>query len=124
MPSSTTIHRAVRDDSKINRAHRLAGSEAQHELRNGRAAHVFNDDVDLLLLESCVWRYGVYIGRLGPPGQRGLWDRFAWRSPSPIGRRVQRGKADVDLFWIEIKGKLNAGGDWIYHLVPRTRPAK
>ena len=124
MASPGMIHRAVRDDAKTNRAHRLAGSEAKRELRQGRAAHVFNDAVDLRLLESCVWRYGVYIAGLNPQGQRALWDRFAWRSPSPIGRRIQRGKADVDLFWIEIKGKLNAAGEWVYHLVPRTRPAK
>jgi len=56
-------------------------------------------------------------------GQRGEWDRFQWQSPTPIGRRVQQGKPDLPLSWVEIKGKLNKAGDWIYHLVPRTGPA-
>jgi hypothetical protein len=124
MASSTTIQRAIHDGAKIARAHRLSGSEAQRELRKGRSAHVFNDDVDIDTLENAVWRYGVFMGSLGNIGQRGTWDRFVWRSPTVIGRRVQHGKADVPLFWVEVKGKQNAAGDWVYHLVPRTRPPK
>lgn len=63
------------------------------------------------------------VGNVGG-GQRASWDRLVWRSPSAIGCRVQHGRPDAPLHWVEIKGKVNAAGDWIYHLVPRTRPPK
>lgn len=116
------IIRIVRDDAKIARAHKSAGSEAQRELRKGRGAHVFNDDVDLDYLEQQVWTVGHNVGSVGGTSQRAGWDRFVWESPTPIGRRIQTGKPDQPLLWAEIKGKLNSSGDWVYHLVPRPRP--
>src|SRR5439155_21082017 len=87
----------------------------------GRGAHVFNDDVDLEELERQVWAQGSYQGRIGQP-PRSEFERFVWRSPTPIGRRIQRGKPDLPLHWVEVMGKLERGR-WVLHLAPRTRPA-
>ncbi len=116
--------RAVHDHAKTARAHTIGGSAAQHELRRGRGAHVFDDGIDLDLLEMRVWTDGQWVGPVSGPKQRADWDRFIWRSPTPIGRRVQRGKPDLLLRWVEIKGKVNQAGEWVYHLVPRPRPAQ
>lgn len=96
--------------------HTLEGSQVQRDLRRGREAHVFNEDVDLADLERRVWTQGQHQGT-----ERG-WDRFVYRSDTPIGRRVQAGRPDVPLYVVEIKGRLR-NGQWEYHLVPRTRPA-
>jgi hypothetical protein len=117
------VTKAIRDDAKIARAHKITGSEAQRALRKGDGAHVFDETADLAALESKVWTEGQHVGRLPGGSQRGEWDRFQWHSPTPIGRRVQQAKPDLPLSWVEIKGKLNKAGDWIYHLVPRTGPA-
>jgi hypothetical protein len=122
MAEARAITKAIRDDAKIARAHKLSGSEAQKALRKGDGAHVFDDAADLAALEQKVWTEGQHLGRVPGGGQRGEWDRFVWQSPTPIGRRIQTGKPDLPLTWVEIKGKI-VNGDWVYHLVPRPRPA-
>lgn len=122
MAEARAITRAVRDDAKTTRAHKLGGSQAQRELRRGDGAHVFDDAADLAALVYKVWTEGRRLGRVPGGGQRAKWDRFVWQSPTPVGRRVQTGKPDVPLTWVEIKGEV-VGGDWVYHLVPRARPA-
>jgi hypothetical protein len=77
--------------------------------------------MDLKILEHQVFCEGKYLGQVGR-GQRADWDRFVWESPTPIGRRIQTGKPDLLLYWVEIKGRIDQG-DWVYHLVPRPRPA-
>lgn len=111
----------VRDDAYTRSRHTLGGSAVAKDLARGREAHVFEPDVDLDLLEHKVWTEGTHQGRVGA-GSRAWFDRFLWRSPTPIGRRVQVGKPDLPLHWVEIKGRMNAGA-WVYHLAPRTRPA-
>jgi hypothetical protein len=77
--------------------------------------------VDLAVLEHKVWTEGEYQGSIAA-GHRATFDRFIWHSPVPIGRRVQTGKAELPLHWVEVKGKMEQG-QWVYHLVPRPRPA-
>lgn len=113
--------RAVHDWNKTRRAHTRAGSEAQKLLRIGKSAHIFHDGIDLSQLEQQAWLGGSYQGRVGQ-GQRSIWERFLWQSPTPIGMRIQNGKPDVALSCVEIKGKLK-NALWIYHLVPRARAA-
>ena len=53
---------------------------------------------------------------------RADFDRFVWYSETPIGTRIEAGKWDVPLHYVEIKGKM-VNGRWVYHLAPRARPA-
>ena len=91
------------------------------DLADGKEAHVFDDGVDLEALEQKVWTEGTYQGTVGT-GQRAKFDRFVWRSPTPVGRRIQAGKPHLLLYWVEIKGKVVKAA-WVYHLVPRPKPA-
>jgi hypothetical protein len=91
------------------------------DLAKGKSAHVFDDGVDLKALEEKVWREGSYQGKV-PHGHRAIYDRFVWRAPTPIGRRIQGGKPELALSWVELKGKI-VQGIWVYHLAPRARPA-
>jgi hypothetical protein len=79
--------------------------------------------VDLRALEEQVWREGTFRAQVtrGDPARAGF-DRFVWRSDTPIGRRIETGKADVPLHYVEIKGKM-VNGNWVYHLAPRAKPA-
>jgi hypothetical protein len=74
-------------------------------------------------LEEQVWREGTFQGQVerGDPA-RADFDRFVWRSETAIGIRMEAGKADVPLHYVEIKGKM-VNGKWVYHLAPRARPA-
>ena len=101
--------------------HTIRGKQVIKRLTQGLEAHVFDDGVDLGVLEQEVWTKGTYQGRVGT-GHRAEFDRFVWRSPIPIGRRIQAGKPDLPLYWVEIKGKM-VKGKWVYHLVPRLKPA-
>ena len=69
---------------------------------------MFDDGIDLRELEERVWTEGAYLGRIGNVSQA-LHDRFVWQSPTPIGRRLQRGRPDLPLTWVEIKGKIVKG---------------
>lgn len=109
---------AVRDDAYTASRHMADGRQAVRDLARGREAHVFNEGVDLAALEQRVWTEGTYQGEV-----RG-WDRFTWTSETPIGTRIQAGRADVPLHTVEIKGRVEANGTWVYHLVPRTGPAR
>ena len=113
--------RAVRDDAYLTSKHTMNGALVVKELAQGKGVHVFDPGVDLLALEQQVWTAGTYQGTVGT-GPRAIHQRFVWRSPTPIGRRMQAGKADIPLHWVEIKGKI-VGNHWLYHLAPRTRPA-
>lgn len=81
---------------------------------------MFDDDVDLGMTELKVWMEGNYLGRVGT-GQRAEFERFAWRSPTRIGSRIETGRPTLPLCWVEIKGRM-IQGLWVYHLVPRMRP--
>ena len=121
MAGARAITKAVRDDAYTAARHLRGGRDVEKSLRKGKEAHVFNDGVDLKALEQRVWTEGRYAGRVGA-GRRAEFDRFVWRSDTPIGTRIQDGKPDVPLHWVEIEGKI-VNGDWAYHLVPRPRPA-
>lgn len=105
---------ATFDEAYTLKRHTAAGSAVMKALAKGDEAHIFNDGTDLADLANKVWTEGEYAGNI-----RG-WDRFVWNSPTPIGMRVQAGRASVPLSWVEIK--VNSGG--LYHLVPRTGPAR
>lgn len=120
-PQWPAVIRVVRDDAYIKSKHTSQGALVRKELAKGKAAHIFHDDVDLEELERKVWTEGVYQGQVGKD-HRATHDRFVWQSPASIGRRIQHGQPDLDLFWVEIKGKITRGV-WVYHLAPRRRPA-
>lgn len=101
--------------------HARTGQRVVADQARGREAHVFGDGVDLTELERQVWTQDVYQGVVGA-GERATFDRFVWESPTPIGVRLQEGRPEIPLRWVEIKGKL-VGGTWVYHLTPRARPA-
>jgi hypothetical protein len=100
--------------------HTVAGRAVQKDLARGRDAHVFLDGTEFEALEMSVWRNGFFIGRVGA-GQRSNFERFVWQSDVAIGRRIQPGREDVPLYWVEIKGQ-TVGNEWVYHVVPRARP--
>jgi hypothetical protein len=110
---------AVHDINYTISRHTIRGQQVQRDLARGREAHIFNEGVDLAALEQRVWEQGRSMGQVGQ-GQRGTWQRFIWESPSPIGRRIQNGRSDVPLRFVEIKYNPSTG---LYHLVPRARPA-
>jgi hypothetical protein len=111
----------TRDDAYTISRHTSQGKEVLKDLARERGVHVFNDGADLDVLEAKVWTEGTYQGRVGK-GHRALFERFVWCSPLPIGRRIQAGKPDIPLYWVEIKGRIKQGR-WVYHLVPRPKPA-
>jgi hypothetical protein len=113
---------AVHDLAQTISKHTRTGREAIKDLSRGREAHIFNDDADLAELERKVWAEGSWYGKATGQPQRVAYDRFIWRAPAPIGRRIQTGRPDVPLSWVEVKGKIVKGA-WLYHLVPRPRPA-
>lgn len=112
------LPRAVRDDAYTTSRHTAGGKQVVRDVAKGKEAHVFNADIDLTELEAKVWAEGTSQGRV-----RGF-ERFSYTSETPIGTRIQAGKPDVPLHTVEIKGKLEPGNVWQYHLVPRTRPAR
>lgn len=122
VPRIAGVLGAVRDDAYTTSKHTTRGKQVQRHLAQGREAHVFDDGIDLRELEEKVWTQGAYLGRIGNVSQA-LFDRFVWQSPTPIGRRIQVGRPDLPLTWVEIKGKI-VKGVWVYHLVPRRRPVR
>ncbi|HMC67369.1 MAG TPA: hypothetical protein VKI65_20710 [Gemmataceae bacterium] len=113
--------RAVRDDAYIASMHMIGGALARKYFAQGKSIHVFDPGIDLDALERQVWTAGAYQGRIGA-GPRSLFERFVWHAPTPIGKRLQRGRPDLMLRWVEIKGRM-VRADWVYHLDPRSRPA-
>jgi hypothetical protein len=109
---------AVRDDAYTQSRHTAGGAIVQKDLAKGKEAHIFNEGVDLKELERKVWTSGTYGGIV-----RGF-DRFTYTSDTPIGRRIEAGTPDIPLYTVEIKGRTNQKGEWVYHLVPRTKAAK
>ncbi len=112
--------RAVRDDALTRDKHTRSGKQAVKALSKGMEVHVFDDDLDLEVLEVRVWNEGTYLGKVGIAHRR-EFERFVWQSPVPIGRRIQAGTDDLPLTWAEIKGKMDNGA-WRYHLTPRRKP--
>lgn len=120
-PRVTGILGAVHDQVYTLAKHTRSGKLALKDLAKGKDAHVFDDGVDLKQLEQKVWTEGTYQGQVHN-GHRVIFDRFVWRSPVPIGRRIETAKPELPLYWVEIKGKISHSL-WIYHLAPRARPA-
>lgn len=112
--------RAIHDTVATRAKHTRSGKQVMKSLAKGVEAHVFDDGVDLGVLEARVWAEGTYLGKVGT-GQRTDFERFVWQSPVPIGRRIQTGTDDLPLNWVEIKGKIDKGV-WVYHLTPRRKP--
>jgi len=85
---------AIRDDAYTTSAHTRNGKDVQRGLRRGRPVHIFNDDVDLRALEEQVWQEGTFRGQVtrGDPARAGF-DRFVWRSDTPIGTRIEAGQS-------------------------------
>ena len=102
----TGVVPAVRDDGKTARAHTPGGGEARRELRRANATHVFDPGVDLDDWERQVWAAGTYAGRVPGATPRSDYDRF--------GRRVQTGRPDRPVYWVEIEGEV-VDDIWIYH---------
>src|SRR5476651_1257859 len=92
-----------RDDAYTLSKHTIGGSQASKDARRGRAIHVFYEPADLDFLENQVWSQGTYVGQVGD-GSRSSFDRFVWQSQTPVGLRIEHGKPDQDLTWVEIKG--------------------
>ncbi|MEO0563946.1 MAG: hypothetical protein AAF125_17715, partial [Chloroflexota bacterium] len=97
--------------------HTSNGNKAQRDLNRGREAHVFDDDIDLSELEQLILDEGIY------PGEVRNWHRYYLEMDGPIGNRIQEGRSNVPLRVAELKAKQDDNGNWIFHLVPRTRPA-
>jgi hypothetical protein len=112
---------AVHDVAQTVGKHTRTGQEVIRDLSRGKEAHVFEDDADLVELERKVWTEGGWHGKASGQSHRVAHDRFLWRSAVPIGRRIQAGRPDVPLSWVEVKGKITKGV-WLYHLAPRSRP--
>jgi hypothetical protein len=93
------------------------GGEVEKALAKGQEAHVFNPGTNLEDLTNKVLTEGTPSGRV-----RG-WERFIYVSDTLIGVRIQRGRPDIPLYVVELKGRLLPNGDWVYHLDPRTRLA-
>lgn len=108
---------AVRNDAYTISRHTINGGQVQRDLRRGREAHIFNENENLSTLENNVWAGGIYQGKV-----RG-WYRWTYLSETPIGRRIQTGKPDVELYAVEIKGRFR-DSRLEYHLVPRLRAAQ
>jgi len=108
---------SVHDTSETRKRHTRNGSRVQRNLRRGREAHIFNDDINLSTLEQKVWEKGFYAGEFRN------FHRWVYISPTQIGVRIQNGRADVALFVVEIKGQYR-NGQLVYHLDPRTRASE
>ncbi|WP_144053788.1 DUF6972 family protein [Baaleninema simplex] len=95
--------------------HLRDGSRASREYNRGKGIHVFEGQ-DLPALEQRVWERGLYSGFAGNH------DRWIYNSPQQIGTRYQKGRPDIPLHIVEIKGRY-VNNTFRYHLVPRVRPA-
>ncbi|MGE0712814.1 MAG: RHS repeat-associated core domain-containing protein [Planctomycetota bacterium] len=116
VPGKAKPANAVHDEAYTASKHTRNGAQVERDLRRGRDAHVFNDEVNLKALEDKVWNEGVYHGT-----ERG-WERWSYTSDEPIGMRLQNGRDPVPLRTVEIKGRPTPDGGYEYHLVPRSKP--
>ena len=113
-PGDEIRHRAA----KTATAHLPGGSEAQRDLRRGRAAHVFAEGVDLDELERRIWTEGTVDGEIRD--HQRVWLRMN----EPVGYRIDASGRRVPAYVAEIKVKRDKRGFWSYHLVPRVSVAK
>ncbi len=116
-PEGNPPPNAVRDDSYTLSRHTINGIQVQRDLRKSKEAHIFNENESLSSLEQNVWVFGIYQGMV-----RG-WHRWTYNSPTSIGRRIQVGKSELELYTVEIKGRFR-DDIFEYHLVPRLRSAE
>lgn len=121
-------HEAVfQDHGKELSAHFVNGGEAQALLRRGEAAHVFNEGLDLVKLAAKVLSQGTAPVPDRATAGNPVHVRLDLTFDEPIGTRlVREGEAtlSIPLFTAELKAKRQAWGDWMYHLIPRTKPRR
>ncbi|MEP0920120.1 hypothetical protein NC981_25330, partial [Leptolyngbya sp. DQ-M1] len=117
-PTGKPPENSVHDKAYTESRHLENGSIVQKDLNRGKEAHIFNDPSALEALENKVWSEGVYQGQR----QGELWHRWMYRSDTPIGKRIQEGRPNGDLYIVEIKGRYRSDGKFEYHLVPRSKP--
>ncbi len=105
------------DISYTKKKHTRDGSEVRRDLKRGREAHIFNDNIDLSALEQKVWVKGFYAGEFR------RYHRWVYISPTQIGLRIQNERDNVPLYVVEIKGEYR-GDRLVYHLDPRARASE
>jgi hypothetical protein len=97
----------------------IEGSAASLKLiaREG-AAHVFSDMAALARAENAIFEGGQFTGTV----VRGstVTERFGLAFESPVGYRIAADGSKIPLHYAEAK----VGSDGLYHLMPRTGPAK
>jgi hypothetical protein len=109
--------RAKYDSAYTARRHTIGGSKVRSDLRRGKEAHVFRSNVDAQKLGQEAMQRGTYQGEI-----RG-WHRFVLKSDTAVGTRIQAGRENVALHHVEVKGRIDQKGNFVWHTVPRPKPA-
>ena len=110
----TGVDRNMSLDSKHLAKHLPGTGQANRLLRQGRSAHVFNDEATLLRVAQAILEQGTYTGFA-----RG-YDRYGLLFSEAIGTRISPDGSTIPLFYGEVK----IDADNRYHPVPRTRPSE
>jgi hypothetical protein len=97
----------------------LEGSAAAAKLlAKGEAAHVFNDMETLAAVENAIFENGTFTGTVSR-GARST-ERFGLWFENPIGSRIAPDGSRIPLFY----GEAKVSPDGLYHVMPRTGPAR
>ena len=108
------IDRDISLDLKHLAKHLPGTGQANRFLRQGRAAHLFNNEATLLRVAQAIIERGAYTGFA-----RG-YDRYGLLFSEAIGIRTSPDGSTILLFYGEVK----IDADNRYHPVPRTRPSE
>ena len=108
------IDRDIRLDLRHLAKHLPETAQSNRLLRQGRSAHLFNDEATLLRVSQAIIEQGTYTGF-----SRG-YDRYGLLFSEAIGVRIGPDGSIIPLFY----GELKIDADNRYHPVPRTRSSQ
>lgn len=108
------VEREITLDIRHVAKHLVGTAPTDRLLRQGRAAHVFNDETTLVRVAQAIIKEGEYTGFA-----RG-YERYGLFFLEPIGVRISPNGSTIPLFYGEVK--INANNQ--YHPIPRTKPSE
>lgn len=109
------INREIVLDSRHIAQHLLNTPKVQRLLRQGRSAHVFNDEATMERVVQAIMERGEFTGII-----RG-YERYGLFFAEAIGYRISPDYgSSTPLFYGEVK----IDAEDRYHVIPRTRPSQ
>ena len=110
---SPLLREGISNEFRLQYKHIPGTPQAARELRLG-AAHLFLDKETLAAVEMAIIERGIETGVV-----RGT-TRYGLRFNNPIGYRIGADGTRIPLYY----GELKLSSDGLYHVIPRTGPAR